>query len=57
MRFIMGQQGPNHPGMFVGSGHRGHMDTLAVCERAQPPPLRIGPPLGSLHDGASPMNQ
>ena len=56
IRLIMGQQGPDHSGIVVGSGHRGHIGACAVCERAQPPPLRIGSPLGSLHDGARPMN-
>ena len=57
IRLIMGQQGPDHSGIVVGSGHRGHMGTVAVCERAQPPSLRIGPSLGTLHDGARPMNR
>ncbi len=57
IRRIMGQQGPDDSGIVVGSGHRGHMGTVAVCERAQPSPLCIGSSLGSLHDGARPMNQ
>jgi hypothetical protein len=57
IRLIMGQQGPDHPGIVVGSGHRGHVGACAVCERAPPPPLRIGPPRGPLHDGARPLNQ
>ena len=57
IHIIMGQQGPDHPGVFVGQGHRGDISAFAAFERPQPPPLRINPPFGTLHDGARTMNQ
>lgn len=53
----MGQQGPDHPGSFVGDGHCGDIGPFAALEVPHPPPLRIGFVFSALDHRTRAMNQ
>src|ERR1041385_595088 len=54
---IMGQQGPDHSGIFVGYGHRGHIGAFAAFEGPHPPRPHIGFVRRALHHRPRAMNQ